>query len=67
MLSGASQHFVALQGNELWDAARVHDKLSIREVAGFRAADANGFTNVPTLIYTGDHFLAVHRFATLRT
>ncbi|MFT4038340.1 MAG: hypothetical protein QM692_09190 [Thermomicrobiales bacterium] len=38
----------------LGDAAMVYDKISIREVAGFHAADTNDFTISPTAFYAGD-------------
>jgi hypothetical protein len=38
----------------LGDAARVHDKISIREVAGFHAADTNDLVIVPNAFYAGD-------------
>ena len=38
----------------LGDAAIVHDKISIREIAGFHAADTNDLTIAPTAFYAGE-------------
>lgn len=38
----------------LGDGAKVYDKISIREVSGFHAADTQDFTIAPTAFYEGE-------------